>query len=97
MAKNHGCEIAFCDSTQGSPKIANDVDESFAGPKRQRRVLYDGPYTPLKAKPVKLRHIIYRDRLTKKIFHFITSDFKASARTIAGIYKRRWAVELLFR
>lgn len=60
-------------------------------------VLYDGPYTPLKEKPAELRHVIYRDKLTKKIFHFITSDFKSSAKTIAGIYKRRWAVELLFR
>lgn len=59
-------------------------------------VLYDGPYV-LKEKPVPLRHVIYRDPLTKKIFHFITSDFKASAKTIAAIYKRRWAVELLFR
>lgn len=65
--------------------------------KNKDGVLYDGPYTPLKEKPVALRHIIYRDPLTKKIFHFITSDFKSSAKTIAGIYKRRWAVELLFR
>lgn len=60
-------------------------------------VLYDGPFTPLQKKPIELRHVIYRDPLTKKIFHFITSDFKASAKAIAAIYKRRWAVELLFR
>ncbi len=60
-------------------------------------VLYDGPYTPLKEKSIELRHIIYRDKLTKKIFHFITSDFASSAKAIAEIYKRRWAVELLFR
>lgn len=29
--------------------------------------------------------------------HFVTSDFKISAQTIADIYIRRWAVELLFR
>ncbi len=60
-------------------------------------ILYDGPYVPSKEKPIPLRHIIYRDPLTKMIFHFITSDFKASGKTIAGIYKKRWAVELLFR
>ena len=64
-------------------------------------VLHDGPFisTSVSAKnsKIRLRHIIYRDRLTKKIFHFITSDRKASAKTVADIYKKRWAVELLFR
>lgn len=64
-------------------------------------VLYDGPYisTSLAARntKIKLRHIIYRDRITKKIFHFVTSDRNASAKTIADVYKKRWAVELLFR
>jgi hypothetical protein len=50
-----------------------------------------------KKSKIKLRHVIYRDKLTKKIFHFVTSDRKSTAKAIAGIYKRRWAVELLFR
>lgn len=65
--------------------------------KDKNGVLYDGPYVPSKENLTPLRHIIYRDPVTKKIFHFITSDFKASGTTIAGIYKQRWAVELLFR
>ena len=48
-------------------------------------------------KKAKFRHIVYRDPETKKVFHFVTSDFKISALKIAEIYKRRWAVELLFR
>ena len=64
-------------------------------------VLYDGLYQPTspesQKKEIKLRHVIYRDKLTKKIFHFVCSDMKISAKTIASIYKRRWAVELLFR
>jgi len=71
------------------------------GKKDKFGVLYDGPYvsTSLSAKKskIKLRHIIYRDRLTKKIFHFVASDRKASAKVIADVYKKRWAVELLFR
>ena len=71
------------------------------GKKDQCGVLYDGPYTSTslsaKKSKIKLRHIIYRDRLTKKIFHFVTSDRKASAKAIADVYKKRWAVELLFR
>lgn len=48
-------------------------------------------------KDFKCRHIIYCDPETKKIFDFVTSDFKSSAQTIANTYKKRWAVELLFR
>ncbi|NJL26103.1 MAG: transposase [Calothrix sp. SM1_5_4] len=71
------------------------------GRKHKCGVLYDGPYVSTspsaKKSKIKLRHIIYRDKLTKKIFHFVTSDRNLSAKAIADIYKRRWAVELLFR
>jgi len=64
-------------------------------------VLYDGPYVSksqsAQHSEIKLRHVIYRDPVTKKIFHFVSSDLKISAKSIAKIYKRRWAVELLFR
>jgi hypothetical protein len=69
-------------------------------------VLYDGFYQPSKAQFYRrqeaievtcLRHIIYRDPDTRKVFHFITSDLKCPAQTVADVYKRRWAVELLFR
>ena len=68
--------------------------------KNKNGVLYDGPYEPTlpaHKNKLKLRHVIYRDPLTQKIFHFVCSDLKISAKTIANIYKRRWAVELLFR
>lgn len=64
-------------------------------------VLYDGPYKPTNKtnckKNLKLRHVIYRDPVSQKIFHFVCSDSKISGQIIADIYKRRWAVELLFR
>lgn len=64
-------------------------------------VIYDGPFvsTSLSARKsnLQLRHIIYRDSLSGKIFHFVTSNKKMSGETIAGIYKKRWAVELQFR
>jgi putative transposase len=44
-----------------------------------------------------IRHVIYRDPATKKLFHFVSSDLKCPAEVIAAIYKRRWGVELLFR
>jgi hypothetical protein len=72
----------------------------------QEGVLWDGKWTPSKTifylnpqinKNFTLRHIVYRDPETKKVFNFITSDFQAAAQEIADIYKKRWAVELLFR
>lgn len=69
-------------------------------------VLYDGTYAPAsnaraclpkRYRATKFRFIVYRDAVTKKIFHFVTSDWDSSALNIAHIYKDRWAVELLFR
>jgi putative transposase len=65
--------------------------------KTKEGVIYDGIYKSSKKSKLKLRHVVYRDSLTKKLFHFVTSDFKIAAQTVADIYKRRWAVELLFR
>lgn len=64
-------------------------------------VLYDDTYQSTspsaKDSDLKLRHIIYKDRLTGKIFHFVTSDRNISAKAVTDVYKQRWAVELLFR
>lgn len=69
-------------------------------------VLWDGKWQPSQSTKRKLaeipenfsvRHIIYRDPEQKRLFDFVTSDFSASAQEIADIYKKRWAVELLFR
>jgi hypothetical protein len=69
-------------------------------------VLWDGEWTPsegaaykygFKPKQIKFRYIIYRDASSGKIFDFITSDWDTSAEDIAGIYKKRWSVELLYR
>lgn len=64
-------------------------------------VIYDGPFvsTALSARKseLQLRHIVYRDPMSNKIFHFVTSNRRMNGETIAGIYKKRWAVELLFR
>lgn len=92
VAKSH-----FVTRLKDHPRLRMMLMKVLRVQKDKDGVLYDGHYTPLKEKPEALRHIIYRDPLTKKIFHFITSDFNSSAKTIARIYKRRWAVELLFR
>jgi len=69
-------------------------------------VLYDGKWTPsetacsasgIKKLTLFFRLVIYRDSKSKKLFYFITSDFNSQAQEIADIYRKRWAVELLFR
>ena len=45
----------------------------------------------------KVRMIVYHDKLSDKIYEFITNDFRSGALTIAGLYKRRWQIETLFK
>ena len=55
---------------------------------------------PEKAKKVPLqeaRLITYYDEETGKEFEFLTNNMELTALTIAGIYKRRWQIELLFK
>jgi len=49
--------------------------------------------TPL----VRCRRITYKDAESGKIFVFITNDLLSDPQQIAGIYKRRWQIELLFK
>ena len=44
-----------------------------------------------------LRRVGYRDPDSGKHYVFITNHFQWSAKTIAGIYKQRWQVELFFK
>lgn len=67
------------------------IDQDYE-PSRIR--LYKNPTVP---KNIKLRHIVYRDPKTMRIFDFVTSDFQSTAQKIADIYQARWSVELLFR
>ena len=45
----------------------------------------------------KLRLIGYDCPETDKHYRFLTNNFKLAANTIAGIYKRRWDVEIFFQ
>jgi len=47
--------------------------------------------------PGELRLVEFFDEETGKIYQFITNNFNLAAPTIAGIYKRRWQIELFFK
>lgn len=90
-----------------SASIAKLAEGVAAEKKNHDGVLYDGVYKPCAATlskfpkedrdEIEFRYVVYRDPITKKVFYFVTSDRAASAKTIAQVYKKRWAVELLFR
>jgi len=44
-----------------------------------------------------VRIVSYYDAETKRTFEFVTNDFLLKPSTIAGIYKKRWKIELLFK
>jgi hypothetical protein len=46
---------------------------------------------------VKARLITYFDAVNNKKFEFLTNNFRMAASTIAGLYKKRWQIELLFK
>lgn len=95
------CGSHFVTRLKDSPRWRYLEMKVLSNSKSKTGVLYDEEFNSLSPKAkkskVKLRHIIFRDAETNKVFHFITSDLKISAKTVAAIYKRRWAVELLFR
>lgn len=43
------------------------------------------------------RLVIYFDKDSGRQFQFLTNNFSYSAATIAGIYKKRWQIELVFK
>jgi hypothetical protein len=47
--------------------------------------------------PKELRLVRYYDIDTKRVFVFLTNNFKLSALTIAQIYKARWQIEVFFK
>jgi hypothetical protein len=47
--------------------------------------------------PDSLRRIKFYDADTKKVFVFLTNNFRLSAVTVAALYKSRWGIETFFK
>jgi len=47
--------------------------------------------------PHNLRLVGFKDPETRKVYTFLTNNFKLAAATIANIYKARWEIELFFK
>jgi putative transposase len=100
-SKITACGSDFVARLKDCEKNRQLLKKVLRGNQDRSGVLYDGPYhstsPSAKDSDLKLRHVIYRDRLTGKVFHFVTSDQRISAKAVSDVYKQRWAVELLFR
>jgi len=59
-------------------------------------IQFTGAQTAKKC-PTQLRRIVYKEPVTGKRYVFLSNNFKLAAKTIAGIYKARWQVELFFK
>ena len=46
---------------------------------------------------VNARLVRYRDPETREVYEFFTNNLKMSGSTIAGLYRKRWQIELLFK
>lgn len=75
------------------------VDEKMAaqGIRRDRYIILGNPEKAKKVPLQPARLITYYDEETGKEFDFLTNNKEFGALTIAGIYKRRWQIEILFR
>ena len=59
-------------------------------------IRFRGPQARKKC-PHELRLVSFYDEEQKREFQFLTNNFRLAAKTIAAIYKDRWAVELFFK
>ena len=71
------------------------VDES-TGILKDEDIQFSSAHAQKRGAPA-LRRVVYYSKETGKTYEFLTNHFRLAAKTIAGIYKDRWQVELFFK
>jgi len=71
--------------------------EQGRGVQADDMVILGRPGNASKTRRITARRIRYCDQQTGRTFTFITNNRTFNASTVAGIYKRRWQIELLFK
>jgi hypothetical protein len=64
--------------------------------RKDQVIRFRGPQAKTRC-PHELRLVSFYDEEQKREFQFLTNNFRLAAKTIAAIYKDRWAVELFFK
>jgi hypothetical protein len=75
------------------------VSEKMAthGVRSDKKIMLGNPEKAKKVPLQEARLITYYDEEKGREFEFLTNNMELGALTIAGIYKRRWQIELLFK
>jgi hypothetical protein len=82
---------------QVSETLSLTNDDIEAGIKADQLIVLGNPQTEHRNALQQARLIEYTDPQTGKCLQFITNNKVFSAATVAGIYRRRWQIELLFK
>ena len=72
------------------------IPEQQTGVCRDVKILLgplSGPTTPR----ITVRLVSYNVERDKKMYHYLTNNFRVQASTVANIYKKRWQVETFFK
>lgn len=72
-------------------------EQRRAGVREDRIIELGNPRTAHLNKVQRARLVRFTDPETQKEYQFLTNDFRSSALTIAGLYRKRWQIELLFK
>lgn len=96
MNQQHAFFVIRAKSNLKFRRIYSHRYDKSSGVRCDQTIILSGFYTS-KEYPEKLRRIKYHDAETDKTFVFLTNNFTLPAITIAGLYRKRWQIELFFK
>jgi hypothetical protein len=73
-----------------------DIEHQQQGVCDDQKILLGRGSSP-STTPIVARLISYYVPKHKKIYHYLTNNFSLKANTIAGFYRKRWAIETFFK